>query len=227
MYTEKLEFYPKHPSDLKTAKIETRPMPILSQNEPFAVKTLFEEFLENNDDFFAHYVDKRFCVTGVAKKVGPDIHNKPSIELSDAVSGKTYLQVLCVDDTLDLLAISLPPGSGKTTLALFLLSFLAGRDPNNPILTGSHSNAFIRGCYDEVLRLVDPQGEYLWKDVFPGIKVSSTNAKDCRIDFDKWQRFETLEFTSIGTGTAGLPCAEYIMAGVAEVLTQGGANDSI
>ena len=114
------------------------------------------------------------------------------------------LQALCVDDTLDLLAISLPPGSGKTTLALFLLSFLAGRDPNNPILTGSHSNAFIRGCYDEVLRLVDPQGEYLWKDVFPGIKVSSTNAKDCRIDFDKRQRFETLEFTSIGTGNAGL-----------------------
>lgn len=114
------------------------------------------------------------------------------------------LQALCVDDKLDLLAVSLPPGSGKTTLALFFLAFLAGREPNSPILTGSHSNAFIRGCYDEVLRLVDPQGEYLWHDVFPGIAVSGTNAKDCRIDFDKRQRFETLEFTSIGTGNAGL-----------------------
>lgn len=114
------------------------------------------------------------------------------------------LQALCVDDKLDLLAVSLPPGSGKTTLALFFLAFLAGREPNSPILTGSHSNAFIRGCYDEVLRLVDPQGEYLWHDVFPGISVSGTNAKDCRIDFDKRQRFETLEFTSIGTGNAGL-----------------------
>lgn len=114
------------------------------------------------------------------------------------------LQALCVDDELDLLAVSLPPGSGKTTLALFFLAFLAGREPNSPILTGSHSNAFIRGCYDEVLRLVDPQGEYLWHDVFPGIAVSGTNAKDCRIDFDKRQRFETLEFTSIGTGNAGL-----------------------
>lgn len=114
------------------------------------------------------------------------------------------LQALCVDDRLDLLAVSLPPGSGKTTLALFFLAFLAGREPNSPILTGSHSNAFIRGCYDEVLRLVDPRGEYLWHDVFPGIAVSGTNAKDCRIDFDKRQRFETLEFTSIGTGNAGL-----------------------
>ena len=114
------------------------------------------------------------------------------------------LQALCVDDKLDLLAVSLPPGSGKTTLALFFLAFLAGREPNSPILTGSPSNAFVRGCYDEVLRLVDPRGEYLWHDVFPGISVSGTNAKDCRIDFDKRQRFETLEFTSIGTGNAGL-----------------------
>ena len=111
-------------------------------------------------------------------------------------------EYVMVDDKLDLLAISLPPGSGKSTLAIFLLTFLAGRDPNNPILTGSHSNAFVRGCYDEVLRALDPKGEYLFHDVFPSIKVSGTNAKDCRIDLDKRQRFETLEFTSIGTGIA-------------------------
>lgn len=103
-----------------------------------------------------------------------------------------------------LLTISLPPGTGKTTLAIFYLTWLAGRTPNEPILSGSHSNAFIRGVYDECLRILDPEGEYLWHDVFPGIQVSSTNAKDCRIDIDKKQRFETLEFTSIGTGNAGL-----------------------
>lgn len=114
------------------------------------------------------------------------------------------LQALCVDDTLDLLAISMPPGTGKSTLAIFLLTFLAGREPNSPMLTGSHSNAFVRGVYDECLRMFDKNGEYLWNDIFPGVKVSSTNAKDCRIDLDKRQRFETLEFTSIGTGNAGL-----------------------
>ena len=114
------------------------------------------------------------------------------------------LQDMMVNDKLDLLAISLPPGTGKSTLAIFLLTFLAGRDPNNPILTGSHSNAFVRGCYDEVLRVLDPKGEYLFHDVFPAVKVTGTNAKDCRIDLDKRQRFETLEFTSIGTGNAGL-----------------------
>lgn len=92
----------------------------------------------------------------------------------------------------------------NSTLAIFYLTWLAGREPNKPILTGSHSNSFVRGVYDECLRILDPAGEYLWHDVFPGLSVSSTNAKDCRIDIDKRQRFETLEFTSIGTGNAGL-----------------------
>ena len=108
------------------------------------------------------------------------------------------------DDELDLLGVSVPPGCGKTTLAIFYLTWLAGKRPDAPKLTGSHSNAFVRGVYDECLRLVDKNGEYLWKDVFPDIAVSNTNAKDCRIDFGKRKRFETLEFTSIGTGNAGL-----------------------
>lgn len=55
------------------------------------------------------------------------------------------------DNELDLLAISLPPGVGKTTLALFFLTWLGGRDPEKPILGGSHSNAFLRGVYDECI----------------------------------------------------------------------------
>lgn len=108
------------------------------------------------------------------------------------------------DRKIELLTISLPPGTGKTTLAIFYLTWIAGRNPNEPKLSGSHSNAFIRGVYDECLRILDKNGEYLWHDVFPSITVSNTNAKDCRIDIDRRQRFETLEFTSIGTGNAGL-----------------------
>ena len=115
------------------------------------------------------------------------------------------------DDKLDLLAISLPPGSGKTTLAIFYLTWLAGKHSDEPMLTGSHSNSFVRGVYDECLRILDPQGEYLWHDVFPTVSVSNTNAKDCRIDLGKRKRFETLEFTSIGTGNAGLYRASMLL----------------
>ena len=91
----------------------------------------------------------------------------------------------------------------NTTIAIFYLAWMGGRVPNLPMLGGSHSNSFLRGVYDEVLRVIDKEGEYLWHDVFPNIAVSNTNAKDMRIDLDKSQRFETFEFSSIGSGNAG------------------------
>lgn len=90
MAAEVLKFYPEHPSDAKTHIIETTPMPRLSCDKPFDVKTLYGEFRADADSFLKKYVDKRFEVTGIAKKVGPDVHNKPSIELSDCVDGQTY-----------------------------------------------------------------------------------------------------------------------------------------
>lgn len=115
------------------------------------------------------------------------------------------------DDKIDLLGVSLPPGTGKTTLALFYLTWIGGKHSDEPTLTGSHSNAFVRGVYDESLRIMDKDGEYLWHDVFPDVSVSNTNAKDCRIDIGTRKRFETLEFTSIGTGNAGLYRASRLL----------------
>ena len=115
------------------------------------------------------------------------------------------------DDKLDLVCGSLPPGVGKSTVAIFGLTWFGGRYPDAPILTGSHSNSWVRGAYDECLRIMDANGEYLWHDVFPDVQVSSTNAKDCRIDLGKRKRFETLEFTSIGTGNAGLYRAQTLL----------------
>jgi predicted phage terminase large subunit-like protein len=115
------------------------------------------------------------------------------------------------DDKLDLVCGSLPPGVGKSTLSIFALCWFGGKYPDAPILTGSHSNSWVRGAYDECLRVMDVKGEYLWHDVFPDVQVSSTNAKDCRIDLGKRKRFETLEFTSIGTGNAGLYRAQTLL----------------
>lgn len=103
---------------------------------------------------------------------------------------------------ISLLCVSCPPGIGKTALAIFFLCWLAGRNPDKSILGGSHNNAFLRGVYDECLRLISDE-EYLFYDVFPESKIAATNAKDMRIDLGKAKRFETLEFTSIGSGNAG------------------------
>lgn len=103
----------------------------------------------------------------------------------------------------------------NTTLALFFLTFLSGRNPEKPILTGSHSNAFLHGAYDECLRMLDPRGEYLFNDIFPKVHIVKTNAQDMMLDLGdnphRGKRFATLEFSSVGSGNAGKVRAENLL----------------
>ena len=109
---------------------------------------------------------------------------------------------------LHTLGISLAPGVGKTTLAEFGLAWTSGRNPFLANLIGSHNNAFLSGVYGEMLRIFDPNGEYRWGDVFPGLGVISTNAKDLMIGigYNKSDdmRFKTLQMGgSLGSQLSG------------------------
>lgn len=107
------------------------------------------------------------------------------------------------DGELDLLAVSLPPGTGKTTLSIFFLSWIGGKNPELSVLGGSHSNSLLHGIFDELLRVLDKDGEYLYNDVFPLAPVVGYSTKELRIDLQTQKRFETFEFSSIGSGNAG------------------------
>lgn len=107
------------------------------------------------------------------------------------------------DHELDLLAVSLPPGTGKTTLSIFFLSWIGGKNPELSVLGGSHSNSLLHGIFDELLRVLDKEGEYLYNDVFPLAPVVGNSTKELRIDLQTQKRFETFEFSSIGSGNAG------------------------
>ena len=105
------------------------------------------------------------------------------------------------------LGISLAPGVGKTTLAEFGLAWTSGRNPFLPNLIGSHNAAFLTGMYGEMLRIFDANGEYRWGDVFPGLSVISTNAKDLMVGIGYERaddmRFKTLQWGSLGSQLAG------------------------
>ena len=101
------------------------------------------------------------------------------------------------------LCISMPPGTGKTTLAEFFLTWTGGKHPELPNLIGSHSNSFLRGLYDEIQRIVGKRSEYLWQRVFPDIHLVGTNAKDLMMDLGTRKRFSTFSFSSVGSGNAG------------------------
>lgn len=102
-----------------------------------------------------------------------------------------------------LLCISMPPGTGKTTLAEFFMTWTGGKHPELPNIIGSHSNSFLRGVYDELQRIVGKRSEYRWQKVFPNVHLAGTNAKDLMLDLGTRKRFSTFELSSIGSGNAG------------------------
>lgn len=116
-----------------------------------------------------------------------------------------------LDDKLDLLTISLPPGTGKSTLKIFLLSFLCGKYPDIPNLDSGHSGMMTQSTYDGVLQiLTDP--EYLWKDVFYDAGRIITNAKELTIDVGKKHRFSTLTCRAIGASLTGATRCEGVLS---------------
>jgi len=119
------------------------------------------------------------------------------------------------DGKLYLLGISQPPGTGKTTLAEFFLAWTSGKHPELANLVGSHSNTFLDGMYGEMLRIFDKNGDYRWTDVFPGLRVISTRARERMIDIGasrkQAKRFATVEFGSIGAQLAGRLRAQNLL----------------
>jgi len=131
-----------------------------------------------------------------------------------------------IDDNLDLLTISLPPGTGKTTLKIFLLSWLCGKFPDKPNLDSGHSGSMTQSTYDGVLSILKDQTEYLWADVFPEVTDVITNAKELTIDINKKHRFSTLTCRAIGasltgaTRCEGVLSADDLVSGIEEALSK-------
>lgn len=130
------------------------------------------------------------------------------------------------DGKIDVLCVSCPPGIGKSALATFFQVWLAGRNPLDGMLSSSHNASFLRGLYEEILRELDPDGDYNFYEVFPERKLVKTNAMDLKIDLDKSQRFSTFQFSSIQAGNAGrvraiqLLYADDLVEGIEEALSE-------
>lgn len=131
-----------------------------------------------------------------------------------------------VDDELDILGISLPPGTGKTTLQIFLHAWMVGRDPEKLNLASGHSGTLTSSIYDGVCSILQDKQEYLWADVFPERTGAITNAKETTIDVDKKHRFSSLTCRAIGatltgaTRCEGLLTADDLVSGIEEALSK-------
>lgn len=108
-----------------------------------------------------------------------------------------------LDDKYDILCISMPPGTGKTTLLKFFHSAVIGWFPDDYSLFYSHSSDITRMYYDGVYQMVDDSLEYAWHDIFPDLKITSTNALMQQFNVGKYKPFPSLQTTSVGAKSAG------------------------
>lgn len=116
-----------------------------------------------------------------------------------------------LDDKLDILSISMPPSTGKTTLEKFFQTMLIGKYVDDSNLFFSHSGEITRMYYDGIYDITTSD-EYTWQEIFPEVKMTSTNAKSEQINFGQYSPFPNVQCTSIGSSNAGkVRCNRLLM----------------
>lgn len=118
-----------------------------------------------------------------------------------------------MDDKLDIFALSVPPGCGKSTLEDFFLSLVGGWFPNDFNLSSAHSSILTRSLYDGVLEIINDSVEYTWHEIFPNVEIQGTNAKETTVNLERNGRFKTWTFRSIdGSLTGATRCNKFLTA---------------
>lgn len=131
-----------------------------------------------------------------------------------------------MDDKLDIFALSVPPGCGKSTLEDFFLSLVGGWFPNDFNLSSAHSSILTRSLYDGVLEIINDPVEYTWHEIFPNVEMQGTNAKETTVNLERNGRFKTWTFRSIdGSLTGATRCnrfltADDLVSGIEEALNK-------
>ena len=117
------------------------------------------------------------------------------------------------DDKLDELFLSMPPRVGKTSLLMFAITWLVGRNPEASNLYSAYSdyitNAFYTGC----LEIIGDKVTYRWSDIFPGKVVADTNAKEEYFNIDRKKRYASMTARSLyGTLNGATDCNGFLIA---------------
>ena len=117
------------------------------------------------------------------------------------------------DNKLDELFISQPPRTGKTTLVLFFLVWVAGKNTEQSILYSAYSDVITKAMYDGFIEVLGDSYTYKIKDVFPDLNIASTNSKTETIDLGRVKRYKTLTCRSLyGTLNGACDCNGYLIS---------------
>lgn len=116
-----------------------------------------------------------------------------------------------LEDKLDILTISLAPGTGKTSLEEFFTSYVMGLYPDKCNLFSSYSGTITEMFHRSVYNVITNK-EYAWNEIFPSVPFESKSDKEEYINLGKYKPFKTLTCRSINSSTTGVTRAEgYLM----------------
>ena len=107
------------------------------------------------------------------------------------------------DGEIDFLGISLPPRVGKSTLCIFFMTWMMGRNPDVANVMSGHSDKLTDGFYRELLSILTDPTQYLWGEVFPSSPIVDNSAKNETIDLNRKKRFPTMTCRSISGTLTG------------------------
>ena len=117
--------------------------------------------------------------------------------------GNDECQCIYIDDPSHLYVTDDYIVTHNTTLLKFFHSAVIGWFPDDYSLFYSHSGDITRMYYDGVYQMVDDSLEYAWHDIFPDLKITSTNALMQQFNVGKYKPFPSLQTTSVGAKSAG------------------------
>lgn len=130
------------------------------------------------------------------------------------------------DNELDELFLSMPPRVGKTSMLLFFVTWLIGRNSEKSNLYCAYSDVITSAFYNGCLEVLNDPITYLWHDVFPAAKLVNTNAKEETLNIDRKKRYPSLTCRSLyGTLNGACDCngiliSDDLIGGIEEALNK-------
>lgn len=117
------------------------------------------------------------------------------------------------DDKLDELFLSQPPRTGKTSLIMFFLTWIIGRNSELSNLYSAYSDTITTALYNGVLEVITDGYTYNWGKVFPSAQIVATNSKDETLNIDRRKRYPSLTCRSLyGTLNGACDCNGFLIA---------------
>jgi len=130
------------------------------------------------------------------------------------------------EDKLDELFLSMPPRVGKTSILMFFVTWLIGRNSEASNLYSAYSDTITKAFYNGVLETINDPVTYLWHDVFPESKVVQTNSQEETLNLDRKKRYPSLTCRSLyGTLNGACDCngiliSDDLIGGIEEALNK-------